>query len=1040
MRSLDLQYVSGFVDDKADTKKGKTATVSLVTIKERQYAFKKYRQNAVEDIAAMEDHICSLFDCLGESKYNEMMLFGAFPKYLVYNQNSFCGFLMDIIPRECYSKDQKDRHLGSFYGIQGEINKFSDQQIGQYVKNLGNLIYDLHESGFILGDALNDQNLYVRVIDDQLYPYLVDTDSLRRDQANPAKTYHSPNFEPPEGADSPSSKASDIYKYCLIVLRLFAKPEKEYERAGLRIEDSASAGSLQRIQETLGDRYKDIVVKGLQDNPSQRPKIRAVVQSFTSKKETLPKKQQKIFPNDPCPCGSGKKYKNCHGRKEESTTNAASSINSKFAEVYDILAGQMHSGDDYSVSEPINEKNIYITLNGIKRIESFFKIDNFNDPANGQIEKGIREAICRKERKLKESDKGAAAKVKALIDAIGKVTYTEECRKRISTARMAFSNLTVPQRMLVPTDKLIKAEAEYEKLKKAAEDGNKKKRTVGIVAAAIVAIIIGGFAINNILSSNQSNNSNSSVSTVESGSAEEAYIKGNIETLNAGMTQGEYKQVIFGKKAVYCLNNDGSIKTFAIDQELGEELETVYSAWDDITSITIIPNTAWYNESLIGIKNDGTVLAPEGSRVYQGEIDVSEWENIVQIDASNAETVLGVSSDGSVLCSPSTRNYDGSQIFTHGLDELNGCVKVVSVETKDVEVLGLSSAGTVVPTSAEYAPYTYYHGDWGNSFLSWSGLKDISICSLSTDLFGLTQDGSLVYGGVFGYSGTEYFDEDSIGTWTDIMAISTGGSHLVALKENGTVLASGNNNYGQCDVGEWKNIARVEAYSSTTVGYGEDRQIYFTGYNCLEKALSDLQSESETETSTVAVRPIHYYHLDIEQSDENNYNGSFGPNYWSDVSNLDSEAQLYEVSKEFFTRINADPVMAVACLAYVDKEMGTRYTGEFYSSISDNWVSELNSIADGFIEDNGLWNDEVQAFTKLLNSASVSIDEVSGGNVKSFLMNEGENHPVLLSGSYSWPSESTCHYLTYGVSVKGTDIRFSFLIESGFVPVIEDNS
>ena len=23
----------------------------------------------------------------------------------------------------------------------------------------------------------------------------------------------------------------------------------------------------------------------------------------------------KIYPNDPCPCGSGKKYKNCCGRK-----------------------------------------------------------------------------------------------------------------------------------------------------------------------------------------------------------------------------------------------------------------------------------------------------------------------------------------------------------------------------------------------------------------------------------------------------------------------------------------------------------------------------------------------------------------------------------------------------------------------------------------------------------------------------------------------------------------------------------------------------
>ena len=32
------------------------------------------------------------------------------------------------------------------------------------------------------------------------------------------------------------------------------------------------------------------------------------------KSSTTIVKPDKIYPNDPCPCGSGKKYKNCHGR------------------------------------------------------------------------------------------------------------------------------------------------------------------------------------------------------------------------------------------------------------------------------------------------------------------------------------------------------------------------------------------------------------------------------------------------------------------------------------------------------------------------------------------------------------------------------------------------------------------------------------------------------------------------------------------------------------------------------------------------------
>ncbi|MEE0954659.1 MAG: preprotein translocase subunit SecA [Eubacterium sp.] len=35
----------------------------------------------------------------------------------------------------------------------------------------------------------------------------------------------------------------------------------------------------------------------------------------SDKKKPVQKKEKKIYPNDPCPCGSGLKYKQCHGRK-----------------------------------------------------------------------------------------------------------------------------------------------------------------------------------------------------------------------------------------------------------------------------------------------------------------------------------------------------------------------------------------------------------------------------------------------------------------------------------------------------------------------------------------------------------------------------------------------------------------------------------------------------------------------------------------------------------------------------------------------------
>lgn len=40
-----------------------------------------------------------------------------------------------------------------------------------------------------------------------------------------------------------------------------------------------------------------------------------IFDEFTAPKQIPVVKAEKIYPNDPCPCGSGKKYKKCCGRK-----------------------------------------------------------------------------------------------------------------------------------------------------------------------------------------------------------------------------------------------------------------------------------------------------------------------------------------------------------------------------------------------------------------------------------------------------------------------------------------------------------------------------------------------------------------------------------------------------------------------------------------------------------------------------------------------------------------------------------------------------
>lgn len=60
-------------------------------------------------------------------------------------------------------------------------------------------------------------------------------------------------------------------------------------------------------------------------------------------------------------------------------------------------------------------------------------------------------------------------------------------------------------------------------------------------------------------------------------------------------------------------------------------------------------------------------------------------------------------------------------------------------------------------------------------------------------------------------------------------AISAGKTHTVALKSDGTVVASGNGKYGECNVGTWTNIVAVSAGSGHTVGLKSDGTVAATG-------------------------------------------------------------------------------------------------------------------------------------------------------------------------------------------------------------------
>ncbi len=90
---------------------------------------------------------------------------------------------------------------------------------------------------------------------------------------------------------------------------------------------------------------------------------------------------------------------------------------------------------------------------------------------------------------------------------------------------------------------------------------------------------------------------------------------------------------------------------------------------------------------------------------------------------------------------------------------------------------------------------------------------------------GLKADGTVVA------TGDNSEGQCDVSGWKDIIAVSAGRKHTVGLKADGTVVAVGTNFCGQCDVPDWKDITAVSAGLYHTVGLKADGTVVATGKN-----------------------------------------------------------------------------------------------------------------------------------------------------------------------------------------------------------------
>ena len=126
--------------------------------------------------------------------------------------------------------------------------------------------------------------------------------------------------------------------------------------------------------------------------------------------------------------------------------------------------------------------------------------------------------------------------------------------------------------------------------------------------------------------------------------------------------------------------------------------------------------------------------------------------------------------------------------------------------------------------------YNYLHaGDYSDARIKAMRAGDGCIAAGLNGALFLKEDGTVFF---IGHDQHHISTQSVFSAWKDIVAIECGGADIYyGLKSNGTVVASGPNLYGECDVSDWSSIVELAAGSSHVLGRKADGTVVAAGYN-----------------------------------------------------------------------------------------------------------------------------------------------------------------------------------------------------------------
>ncbi|RXE57891.1 dockerin type I domain-containing protein [Acetivibrio mesophilus] len=289
------------------------------------------------------------------------------------------------------------------------------------------------------------------------------------------------------------------------------------------------------------------------------------------------------------------------------------------------------------------------------------------------------------------------------------------------------------------------------------------------------------------------------------------------------------------------LRQDGTVITVGLNKNGQCDTEN----WKDIVQVST------NSSHTVGLKADGTVVATGLDFNFKG---VEEWSDIVQVAAGDSYTV-GLKKDGTLVVTGEYRKdcpswtdivqiaagysvvglkKDGTVVADgvnrYGECDVDGWTEIIQIATQGYITAGLKKDGTVVATGLSK------DGQCDVSY--W---KDIVQIDVGSYIAGVKEDGTIIGTDPNWKSIASNWDKTTGGgwsempNWTNIVQVAAGDGYLIGLMDNGTVVASGNGEYGNCSVGDWSNITQIHSYKGwepiIVAGLKEDGTVVAFGGN-----------------------------------------------------------------------------------------------------------------------------------------------------------------------------------------------------------------